>query len=66
MNLLTQSTPVLAPAVQMGWGYVHGGLADEIARRVLEGDYVIPPEKALTAQWQAQWQALREEYWSRQ
>jgi hypothetical protein len=66
VNLLTQSTPVLLPAGQMGWGYVHGGMAEEIARRVLEGDFSIPAEKATTAQFQAQWQGLREAYWSAQ
>lgn len=62
-NLVTHSLPVVAPFAQMGWGYVDGGLAEEITRRLVEGDLTPPPEKATTRQYQAQWQALRETYW---
>ena len=61
-RLLSHSVPILTPT-QAGWGYVDGSLAGEIARRVLEQDFSIPPEKAQTAAYMAQWQALREEYW---
>jgi subtilisin family serine protease len=63
-NLLTHSLPVAAPFAQMGWGYVHGGMANEIARRVLAEDFALPPEKEQTAAYMAQYQALREAYWS--
>lgn len=62
-NLVTHGLPVVAPFAQMGWGYVDGSLAAELARRVLEADFQIPPEKGTTAQYQAEWQALREAYW---
>lgn len=58
------SVPVVAPPVQMGWGYVHAGLASEIARRVLEGDTGVPPEKAVAAEWMGSVQAAREAYWA--
>lgn len=61
----SQSLPILVSPVQMGWGYVDGSLADEIARRVLEEDLRPPPAKAMTAQYQAQWQGTREAYWNR-
>ena len=62
-NLITYTLPVVAPFAQMGWGYVHGGMAEEIARRVREQDLQPPAEKATTARYQAQWQGLREAYW---
>ena len=62
-GLLTPSAPVLAPGPQMGWGYVHAGLADEVARRVLAEDFSIPAEKAQTAAYMGQFQSLRETYW---
>lgn len=65
-NLLTYGVPVVAGPAQQGWGYVHGGMAEEIARRVLEDDLAVPPGKATAAQYQAQWQSLRESYWSAQ
>jgi len=49
---------------QMGWGYVDGGLAPEVARRVLENDLAPPAEKAQAMLFQAQWQKAREEYWA--
>jgi len=60
--LFEASLPVLAQP-QMGWGYVDGGLAPEVARRVLENDLAPPPEKAQAMLFQAQWQKAREEYW---
>ena len=60
--LFEASLPVLVQP-QMGWGYVDGGLAPEIARRVLENDLAPPPEKAQAMLFQAQWQKAREEYW---
>ena len=62
-NLVTHSLPVVAPFAQMGWGYVNGSLAGELARRVIEDDFQVPPEKATTALYQAERQALREAYW---
>lgn len=60
---LSRSVPVVAPAQQMGWGYVHAGLASEIARRVLEEDYSLPAAKATTVPWmRAQYEA-RAAYW---
>ena len=65
-NAYLRGVPVVVPFAQMGWGYAHGGMAEEIARRVLEGDLAPPPEKALAAEYQARWQAAREDYWARQ
>ena len=62
-NLASTHLPVVFAPAQMGWGYVDGGMAREIARRVLEQDFSMPPEKAQTAAYMAQWQSLREEYW---
>lgn len=61
---LAASLPVLIPFLQMGWGYVHAGLAEEIARRVLEQDTSVPPEKATAAAWMATVQEAREQYWA--
>lgn len=58
------SLPILVQP-QMGWGYVNGSLAPEIARRVLENDLAIPPGKEQAAVFQAEWQRAREEYWAR-
>lgn len=59
----SRSIPVVAPAQQMGWGYVHAGFASEIARRVLEEDYELPPEKLASEPWmRAQYEA-RAAYW---
>ena len=63
-NAVTHGVPVVVPFAQMGWGLVHGGMAQEIARRVAEGDLAPPAEKETTAQHQARWQALREAYWA--
>lgn len=60
---LFQSLPVLVPHVQMGWGYVHGGLAEEIAARVVAEDLSPPASKAAAAEHQARVQELREAYW---
>lgn len=59
------SVPVVAPPVQTGWGYVHAGLASEIARRVLEEDTTPPEGKEATAAWMSAVQAAREAYWDR-
>ena len=61
-NLVSQAAPILTP-LQSGWGYVDGSLVDELVRRVLEDDLAPPPEKAQTAAYMAEWQALRETYW---
>jgi hypothetical protein len=63
-NTASLGAPVILPFAQMGWGYLDGGMATEIARRVLENDLTPPPEKAQTAQYMAQWQSLREQYWN--
>ena len=57
------SIPFLAPG-QIGWGYVDGGLAEQIAARVLAGDLDVPPGKTADAAYMAQWQAARERYWA--
>ena len=64
-EVFAKSVPVVFAPAQMGWGFVEAGQAGEIARRVIENDLAIPPEKAGAAQFQAQRQAVREEYWSR-
>ena len=64
-ELTSGSLPVLYAPLQMGWGFVEAAQASEIARRVIENDLSIPPEKADAAQFQAHRQALREEYWGR-
>lgn len=61
--LNSASLPVLVQP-QMGWGYVDGSFAEEIARRVLEDDLTPPPEKQQAILFQAQWQRAREEYWA--
>jgi hypothetical protein len=48
----------------MGWGYVEAALADEIARRVLEDDHSIPPEKSQASLFQPRWQEARESFWA--
>ena len=58
------SLPVLVQP-QMGWGYVDGSFAGEIARRVLENDLAPPPEKQQAILFQAEWQKAREEYWAK-
>jgi hypothetical protein len=63
-NLAGTNLPILFPPAQQGWGYLDGGMATEIARRVLENDLTPPPEKAQTAAYMAQWQSLREQYWN--
>jgi hypothetical protein len=62
-SLSSTNLPVLLPEAQEGWGYIEGIMTGEIARRVLENDLEPPPEKAQTAQYMAQWQSLREQYW---
>lgn len=58
----TATLPV-ATSHQIGWGYVSGALADEIAHRML--DLTLPPANSDAASFQANWQSIREEYWSR-
>lgn len=58
------SAPILIQP-QMGWGYVNGSLAPEIARRVLENDLSIPAGKEQAALFQPRYQQAREEYWAR-
>ena len=58
------STPAATPA-QTGWGHVEPALVDEIVRRVREGDFTVPDEKAANAAFQAEWQRSRERYWAR-
>ena len=62
-RIFETSFPSLTPA-QTGWGFVNASLAPDIARRVLEQDFSIPPEKANTAAYMARWQAAREAYWA--
>lgn len=62
-GLLDQSIPILAPPLQMGWGYVHGGLAPDLVEWALAPDHKLPESKVTAAQFQAQRQAAREEYW---
>lgn len=61
--IYSASLPVLVQP-QMGWGYIDGSFAEEIARRVLEDDLAPPPEKQQAILFQAQWQRAREEYWA--
>lgn len=63
-ELVERATLPIATQAQMGWGYVDASLANEIARRVLENDLVIPASKDQAALFQAQWQKVREDYWS--
>lgn len=60
---LSANVPVVVAPIQTGWGYVHAGLASEIAERVLAQDFGVPSSKALTAQYQAEQQRLRQAYW---
>jgi hypothetical protein len=60
----SKTLPILAPFAQMGWGHVDASLAHGLAERVRGEDIPPSPEKGLTPQYQAQWQSLREEYWS--
>lgn len=55
--------PVVIPFVQMGWGYLDGGVAPEIARRVIEADDSMPPDKEVAAEYMAQHHASREAAW---
>lgn len=55
--------PIVAPFVQMGWGYVHPTVAGAIAARVLARDHAVPADKAETALHQGMWQEVRETYW---
>lgn len=57
------SAPIVSQA-QMGWGYVEGRLSPEIARRIIDGDLTIPPEKNQAAALQPKWQEAREDYWA--
>lgn len=57
------SLPVATQA-QMGWGYIDGSMAPEIARRVMEQDLAPPAEKAQAALVQGEWQRARELYWA--
>lgn len=61
---VTPNAPVVAPFVQMGWGYVDANSTEEIVARVLADDLGVPAEKAAAAQYQATIQAAREAYWS--
>ena len=62
--LRAAAIPILSQA-QVGWGYVTGALSPEIARRVLEDDLAIPPEKLEAELHMTQNQRAREEYWAR-
>jgi len=62
-HVTSPALPVVSPT-QEGWGWVHAGLAPQIAQRVLRADASVPPEKATIATAQAAWQAQRESYWS--
>jgi hypothetical protein len=62
--LFTPSIPVTAAGPQMGWGYVHAGLAGEIAGRVLADDLAVPSAKGAVAPYMERWQSLREAAWT--
>jgi subtilisin family serine protease len=64
--IVDPNLPIIVPAAQMGWGYVHGGLAPAITEWVLSPDHKLPDSKSMTAQVQAQRQAAREAYWQTQ
>lgn len=57
-----RSLPVLLPVGQIGWGYVHGGLAGKIAE-TLAGSAEVPAEKQQVKAYQEAWQDIRESYW---
>jgi hypothetical protein len=57
------NVPVVSPH-QVGWGYVDGSLASEIARRILDEDTSVGAGREVTASMQQNWQALREQYWA--
>ena len=61
--LYSPPAPHILPGAQMGWGYVDGRLAPEIARRVTQGDYT-PKADIATQQAMAAYQAAREAYWA--
>lgn len=59
-TLQSASVPVAAPGVQDGWGFVHAGLADDIAEAMRDST---APTDAARTQVMAQYQASREALW---
>jgi hypothetical protein len=64
-NVFNQAAPTVFPAAQLGWGYVNGSLVPAIVQRVLDAAAAPPANKGDAVAFQAQYQAAREEYWSR-
>lgn len=64
-DVITYETAPILVQPQMGWGYVNASLAPEIARRVLEQDFSIPPGKEQAQVFQPAWQRARGEFWAR-
>lgn len=62
-QILGASAPIVAGPAQTGWGYVHAGLARDVARRVLAQDDAMPG-KELTAEWMRAEMGAREAYWA--
>ena len=61
---VSTSLPIVVAPAQMGWGYVNGSIAHEIAQRAL--GVATPPtaDKTMARMYQADFQAMREAYWS--
>lgn len=62
-DLLAPHLPILAPEIQMGWGWVTPDLSTEIAHALLTGELEPGPEKSRAAQVQSINHDMRHRLW---